>query len=230
MNRAEGPSLLLYAVNVAEPLDEDLQRQLTELCSPRRREGLPRFHYQADARRSLMGEMLLRVALQADWQESCQGRELEFARSEHGKPYLQGIEGVHYNLSHSGSWCVCAVSTEPVGVDVEQIKQQELAWVESHLSDEENNELRNAAETERLRRFFEIWTMKESYVKAVGTGLALGFRTFSVIGEGVSRLAPYRLKRYELDELHPVAVCAETALFPNDIQIYTVDGIGRMLR
>lgn len=221
--------LRIYAVNVSHSLDSDLQQRLTALCSPGRRERLPRFYHQEDARRSLMAEMLLRAAIRADWPQWNQGSELQFAENGYGKPYLEGMEGLHYNLSHSGLWCVCAVSTVPVGIDVEQIHQQELDWVEQYLSAEEKAELRSWTEGERVRRFYEIWTMKESYVKAVGTGLSLGLNTFSVIGEGLTHLAPYHMKRYNLDALHPVAVCAEALHFPAAIQIYTAEGIGCLL-
>lgn len=176
-----------------------------------------------------MAEMLLRAALRADWPQLCGQSGLQFAENGHGKPYLEGMAELHYNLSHSGSWCVCAVSAVTVGIDVEQIREQKLDWVLPYLSEEEKDDLLGRAEGERIRRFYEIWTMKESYVKAVGTGLSLGLNTFSVIGEGLSRLSPFHMKRYDLDAQHPVAVCADVPLFPAEIQIYTADGIGRLL-
>ncbi|MCD9026223.1 4'-phosphopantetheinyl transferase family protein [Cohnella silvisoli] len=222
--RAEGSPLRIYAVNVSEPLQAELQDELTTLCSLNRRLGLRRFAREEDARRSLMGEMLLRAALVQDWLPS--DRILTFRQDGYGKPYLDGINDIHFNISHSGDWCVCAVSECPVGIDVEQIREQRLEWTNAYLSSEEWDDLRIKRGAERLKRFYEIWTRKESYVKCLGRGLSLGLGTFSVVGESVNRLLPYRLQGLRLDDLHQAAICTSLSSFPEQWQFMSVDQIG----
>ena len=49
-------------------------------------------------------------------------RPLDIAANENGKPYLTAVPAVHFSLSHSAAWAVCAVSDHPVGVDIQQCR------------------------------------------------------------------------------------------------------------
>ncbi len=49
-------------------------------------------------------------------------RPLDIAANENGKPYLTAAPDVHFSLSHSAAWAVCAVSDHPVGVDIQQCR------------------------------------------------------------------------------------------------------------
>ncbi|QMV39819.1 4'-phosphopantetheinyl transferase family protein [Cohnella cholangitidis] len=218
----------LYAVKAERPLPRELHAQFLALCSPFRRDKLRRYVREEDARRSLMAEMLLRAALRKDWLKRSDGVPLVFEENAYGKPNLTGVPRVHFNLSHSGDWCACAVSESPIGVDVEQVRQQELGWADKLLAEDEKIELHATAGIERLKRFFEIWTLKESYVKALGKGLSHGLNTFSVAKTSVSRLEPYRVTGYWLDDRHPAAVCALAAI-PQQWTILSPNGVGNLL-
>jgi 4'-phosphopantetheinyl transferase len=218
----------LYAVKAERPLPRELRMDFLGLCSPGRRDKLDRYVREEDARRSLLGEMLLRAALRRDWLQRCEAAQLVFEENAYGKPNLLGIPRVHFNLSHSGDWCVCAVSESPIGIDVEQLRQQELGWTDKWFDEDERNELLAATGIERLKRFYEIWTLKESYVKALGRGLSHGLNTFSVAKTSVSRLAPYRVTGFWLDDRHSAAVCALAAI-PQQWTILTPIGVGNLL-
>ncbi|MBO9600430.1 MAG: 4'-phosphopantetheinyl transferase superfamily protein [Cohnella sp.] len=221
----------MYAVEVSRALRPDLQEQLTALCSPRRRARLERFRHADDARRSLMAEMLVRAAIGTEWPTDVASGELAFGHDRYGKPYLLGHPELHFNLSHSGRWCVCAVSTVPVGVDVEQARSMDLGWTDRFLSEEEREDLRARDESDRLWRFYELWTRKESYAKAVGRGLTPELLTVSVTEGDEEALAPYRIRSSRLDESHPVAVCAAMPELRSDWTEWTPEGIAaRVLR
>ena len=151
--------------------------------------------------------------------------ELEFGQDLYGKPYLVGRPDLHFNLSHSGHWCVCAVATVPVGVDVEQARPMRLAWTDGFLNAEERKVLQDSAEGERLWRFYEIWTRKESYAKAVGRGMTPELLAVSVIGSGEDALTPYRIRDCPLDESHPAAVCAAMSELRGDWVLWTPEEI-----
>ena len=101
---------------------------------------------------------------------------LQFASGEFGKPALVG-HNLHFNLSHSEDRLAIAVSgLENVGIDIEQIKPRNSL---SELA----NRCFSAAEfavwsalpdTRQQQVFFQLWTKKEAFVKAVGRGIALG--------------------------------------------------------
>ena len=101
----------------------------------------------------------------------------ELARTVLGKPYLPGYPGLHFNLSHSGPWGVCALSKAPVGVDVELVRPLRYDLARRFFTPGEQAWLRGRPEGE----FFRLWTRKESFLKALGKGLTLPLDSFSVL-------------------------------------------------
>lgn len=98
-------------------------------------------------------------------------------RGEHGKPYAPDLDGIEFNLSHSGRHALIAIARDqPVGVDlemqgrqrsVEDIAQRYFAAAESRALSALPTELRDAA-------FLRLWTGKEAVLKALGEGLSFG--------------------------------------------------------
>lgn len=96
----------------------------------------------------------------------------DFSVDELGKPYLRDYADFHFNLSHTGSAVAAAVSAHPVGVDIERIRPARLKVADRCFTHGELACLReNPALTDR--RFFEIWTRKEAFLKHSGTGIRL---------------------------------------------------------
>ena len=136
---------------------------------------LKRFRSSDAKRQYLVAHALLRVAL-----SDChpvRPHEWRFSRSESGKPHLSypdPIAPVYFSLSHTKSLVVCTVSQRGrIGVDVEWIDPDaEVDDLARRLfSKEEFGWWRNEDPSVRLRRFYEQWTLKESFLKAVGRGL-----------------------------------------------------------
>ena len=96
-------------------------------------------------------------------------RELPpFGYLQAGKPYLEGLPDVHFNLSHCPSCVCCAVADRPVGVDVEDLQFEEALAVEV-CSPEELSLIRSGGKPEV--EFTRLWTMKESLLKMTGEGI-----------------------------------------------------------
>lgn len=125
---------------------------------------------------------------------------LEIYKGEHGKPYLCGGE-LYFNLSHSGKYVVCALADREVGVDVQQPTRVNEAVIKRFFSDEEASYI-HAAE-DRDRAFAEVWSLKESYIKALGTGIATPLSSFSVKPEGIFGWS----MRHFLQDGYHFAVC-----------------------
>lgn len=91
---------------------------------------------------------------------------------ESGKPYLGG-SSLHFNLSHSEGFCLCAISDAPVGVDVEAIHPKEPAsmqrMAERMFTEHERQRLDVANCSAEV--FYEIWVKKEAIVKRDGVGI-----------------------------------------------------------
>lgn len=113
-------------------------------------------------------------------------RELRFEAGPHGRPELRvplRSPRLRFNLSHTRGMVACAVALEhAVGVDVEHFDRRvdidQLA--PAVFSTAERAGLASLAQAERRARFFALWTLKEAYIKAVGTGLSLPLRSISL--------------------------------------------------
>ena len=108
----------------------------------------------------------------------------EISIDEFGKPRFDKHSEVHFSLSHSGRYAVCALSDKEIGCDIEQNRKgcacEKVA--SRFFAHAEQGYLDNFTDADkRISVFFDIWTRKESYIKAVGRGLAIPLHSFSVI-------------------------------------------------
>ena len=92
---------------------------------------------------------------------------LALSIADGGKPYLVSEPGVHFSLSHSGDWAVCAVSDHPVGVDIEKCEQGRRDIASRFFHREEVRYLNTLLPSMRDKAFYQLWTLKESFVKSL---------------------------------------------------------------
>ena len=92
------------------------------------------------------------------------------ARGKRGKPYFPDFPDYHFNLSHSGSLALCALSCRPVGADIQVVRP---AWspqlVDHSCTPAERTWLREQGD--RPEDFALLWACKESAGKLTGEGL-----------------------------------------------------------
>jgi 4'-phosphopantetheinyl transferase len=106
-------------------------------------------------------------------------REMRFHINEFGKPFLAAAEnpaGINFNLSHSGERMLLGlVRNAKIGVDIEEIRPESasLDVAARFFTDRENEELRSLSGREQVEAFFNCWTRKEAYLKALGCGLSI---------------------------------------------------------
>ena len=135
----------------------------------------------------------------------------EIRIGDNGKPYLAS-SAVFFNLSHSGERAMCAVSDMEVGCDVQKIGEANLKIAGRFFSPSERQLLNSIEdESEKIKMFYRLWTLKESYVKALGTGLKTPLGSFSVTtGENVNG---YHFKEYYTSDGYVYAVCGKSPYF-----------------
>lgn len=151
-------------------------------------------------------------------------------RDAKGKPFLPEHPGIHINLSHSGRYAACAIGEKPVGIDVEchkGRKRRDLVVKKFHPKEQRAYEM--ASEDKRELLFYELWVLKESFMKAEGSGLGIPLNSFYMeevySGEGQVRQSrndrSYYYKLYPFhDRALSLAVCSEEAVFSKEpIQI-----------
>ena len=158
-----------YALDIAPLLaDAALYDRAFACVSPDRRERLDRIKAERERCLSLGGALLLRYALR-----ELGAGEPEIAYGEQGKPYLADLPDVHFNISHSGEYAVCAVSSAPVGCDIERIGSFRPRVAERFFAPEEYVALASLTDgTSQAEMFFRFWTLKESFLKCVGCGIS----------------------------------------------------------
>lgn len=166
-------TILAYNIRNAPISFEDC----AALIAPERLAQIRRFRPD-DQLRSLCGDLLLLKLLTN--QPHAPSLPLHCAKTEYGKPYLPALPDVHYNLSHSGDWVLCAVGDFPLGIDIQQERPVKPALFRRALSDEEQVFLNALPDQTRLSAFFDLWCLKEAYCKATGLGLRLPLHSFTV--------------------------------------------------
>ncbi len=111
-------------------------------------------------------------------------RDVLIGIGEFGKPFLSDPKtDLRFNMSHSGPLNLFAFANAlEVGVDIEQIRglSDARAIAERFFSAEEQSDFRSIDDASILPAFYEVWTRKEAYVKAVGSGLSVAPASFCV--------------------------------------------------
>ncbi|MFN5514363.1 MAG: 4'-phosphopantetheinyl transferase family protein [Cyanobacteriota bacterium] len=184
-----------------------------------------------DQKRAVVTRASLRLILGAALR--CDPREIDYQRTERGKPYLDPRrhgEDLQFNLSHSGDWGLVGLTQgRPLGVDLEVRRPvtDALALARRFFSPREFQALSQAPPAERERRFLEYWTAKEAYLKATGAGLSAGLASVEVDlpqGRfvGLPPGKPWRLVRGYLPSGDPWALAYPGAKLPFSLLPFSV--------
>lgn len=144
---------------------------------------------------------------------------------ENGRPYLPG--DVDFNISHSGDYVICSISKEGrVGVDVEFTQPLDLDEFRSVLSDPEWDWVINSSNPNK--RFYHLWTLKESAAKVDGKGILIPFQSFEIdrhqIAHGTQR---WYFKNLVLDNEHIAYVTAEKPFGQFDVHEVGLEEVKR---
>jgi 4'-phosphopantetheinyl transferase len=170
-----------------EVQDRELLALYERLMSEEERNRQRRFLFARHRHEFLVARALVRTTLSRYAPVSPEA--WTFSQNEHGRPEISGPAGpggepwpIRFNLSHTdGLMMVGVVRDREVGVDVEDGLRRVscLAIADRFFSPAEMRDL-HALDLEGQRvRFFHYWTLKESYIKARGMGLALPLHSFS---------------------------------------------------
>lgn len=166
------------------------------------------------ALRRLLGEALVRFALKKCWNLTSEDYRID--RGEKGKPFIVGVENVFFNISHSGDYVVCAVSDREIGIDIEKRAKTRMEVAGRFFHGEEVAQLKMLEEDKQDQLFFNYWSVKESFLKYIGTGLARPLNSFivSFSGGGVSLFErgnklPLYVHACPVDDGYACHVCCE---------------------
>ena len=131
-----------------------------------------------------------------------------FELSPDGKPYAKNL-AVHFSISHSGDFAVCAVSETETGIDIEKKRSVHPRVCEKFCTEAETDYVHTCE-----NGLFEIWTLKEAYFKCIGTGLGSDIKniSFSVENNKISCSEKgFEFSFVEIDKNYICSVCKKAA-------------------
>lgn len=178
----------------------------------------------SDRRDFAFAHALLRRSLSAAGDRA--PHEWTFTAGRHGKPALQVDEApaLSFNLTHTRGFVACAVTREAeLGLDAEAIDREievfELA--DRFFARAEAADLRRCSADTRLKRFAEMWTLKEAYLKALGDGLSRPLDEFAMRLDdrsslrfeagGAVRLSAWRFVLFAPSDRHRLAIAINSS-------------------
>ena len=216
--RSEGPTAGKTCLDVwSASLDPApaVMSGLAECLSPDEHARAERFVSSRDRARFVAGRSFLRRLLSEYL--GTEGRDVRFRYAFHGKPVLADSDAaLRFNLAHADALAICAVVSgcEEIGVDVERVRPMTDvdAVARTTFSPRELAHFHALPASARLRAFYEAWTRKEAFVKALGCGLSRRLDSFDVAfgpGEPARLLRsladPVETERFTLHAFEPEA-------------------------
>lgn len=171
-------------------------------------------------RTKLLGESMVRKLIYRHW--GLEAGAYAICKGSHGKPYVVNAgKMVYYNLSHSGNYIVCALSEREIGVDIEKHRRIRTEVARRFFHPKEVQQLERLDGELQTDLFFRYWSVKESFLKYTGEGLAASLSGFEVCFQdaGISIkkmevLQPVFIRECCIDPDYKCFVCSETDELP----------------
>ena len=184
MMQLEASEIHLWNVD-SEDFDlQSLQAQCLGWLTNVELERYQRYQFDRHRKQLLLGRMLIRSVL-SRYIETIEPASWQFQYNDYGKPSIHKAQQsipLFFNLSHSANRLILAVAGfSELGVDIEAcLKPRRVERIaDRYFSKQEAKELLSLDKAEQLSRFYDLWTLKEAYIKACGLGLAIPLQQFT---------------------------------------------------
>ena len=157
---------MLYIFTETENFTECDFAGLWHLLSEQRAKRVDKYRYFKDRKLSALAYILLRYAL---IEEKGIDAKVEFEFGPYGKPFIKGMPELQFSLSHTAGGIACALANFPVGVDIADVDERNLDCIPRAMNIFEQQAI--SCSNDKARAFARLWSMKESFLKYVGTGI-----------------------------------------------------------
>jgi 4'-phosphopantetheinyl transferase len=216
MNEDEIEIWYVFSDHVSDP---ELLSRYEALMSPEEKSRRDRFMQEKDRHQHLIARALVRTTLSRYVDVPPQA--WTFMPNRYGRPEISGpVETLlRFNLSHTRGLVACAVAWDrEIGVDVENVERhgEYVHLAQRFFAAREAAHVAALPTDQQKDVFFQYWTLKESYIKARGMGLALplgdfAFRleepiTITFSGSITDDPSNWRFHRLRLGEHHKMAL------------------------
>lgn len=174
----------LYYIRIDDTIKQNTLNYLLTFVSKEKKEQINRYYFNVDKKLSLYADLIVRVIACKTF--GLTNKDIDFFKSEYGKPNLNNYLNFHYNVSHTRNAIAVVVSDSQVGVDIEKIREAEFKIVNRFFTQPEIEFIDNTV-AESKKRFYIVWTKKEAYIKYIGKGLYIPLNSFNVFDETISK-------------------------------------------
>jgi 4'-phosphopantetheinyl transferase len=162
--------------------DDSLLERYRSILSDEERSKEKHFYFLKDRRRYLITRAMVRTVLSR--YKEIEPNQWKFSKNAYGRPEIAGNHetgNISFNISHTQSLIVLGVSNESaLGIDIENfhIRKAPLELASHYFHPSEATTIYKSSAEVQDQRFFQFWTLKESYVKTRGRGLSIPFEQF----------------------------------------------------
>ena len=188
----------LWTASLDVPADQ--VERLQSVLSAEEKERVSYFKFESTQHSYIVTQAVLRILLSSYLEIN--PSDVKTGARQKGKPYLMNDPSLCFNLSNSHDLCVYVFSYDAeVGIDIEKIRDlpdiDQL--IEKNLTSREKEYFLQDPD-DRLSRFFQFWTFKEAYLKAIGEGMRLTPENLEFsLENGIIKL---RSVKYGFDAIH----------------------------
>ncbi len=222
--------IILFPLNI----DDEKRRFLYGLLSDDEKHRAASYRFDKHRNRFITGRGTIREILANEGK--CSPQLIRFELNQYGKPTLDepaSARHIQFNASSSETMGAIAISDNlPLGFDIEGIRPDSNGdydnIVKNEFTRDEYNWYKKHDEADRVRVFFEFWTCKEAYLKALGIGLSGKLDSFSIDLSGLQPSVSYshledseqpQISMYRLNIAGGYVACL--ALAKKNINFYT---------
>ena len=208
----------IYLINLHETINYPIENLLSIFSSERRQKILS-YRQENDRRAKILAEFLARALAAKKIFRPIE--EILIERDANGKPYIIG-SSLQISLSHSRNWVACSIGSFSSGVDVEEDFSDALEIAKNFFSPNEYFLLNRLSDTECLKKFLSLWTLKESYGKFLGTGISEKILQMDIqkFFDDDKKIVG---RNFFLSEGAVAAICTEKKYLPETFTILSTD-------
>ncbi|MBE5107349.1 4'-phosphopantetheinyl transferase superfamily protein [Bacillus thuringiensis] len=221
----------IYAVDVSNRLDRKYFQHLFECLSSQKQYKIQSFYHDDDKEKTLIGEILIRYMI--SHYLNLKPNRIILKYNTYGKPYIEG-NLAFFNLSHSGKWVVAVIDHKENGIDVQEIGKVDMNVAKNFFLQREYLELIQLEGEARANLFYELWTLKESYIKTVGKGLSIPLNSFTFKKSTENQYQSFTGKKtiffqtYNIDTQYKMALGSYSTQLAQDVTILTSQHLYRL--
>ena len=221
----------IFAFKKDGRLSLDIKERLFSFLKKDERVKISKFKRKEDRETALISRGFLKKLLSQELK--LPEKEIIFNYSKHERPFLKnfGENNFDFNVSHSGDWIVWILAESGrVGIDIEEVRPIEEDLVNSCFTPEEKDYI-YGNQVFDLERFFELWTLKEAFVKADGQGLSYSLQDFyfqtspQIRLQGKPAGQSWYFKQYNLDPNYKMGACSSRNIFPTKVDVISNSGL-----